>query len=412
MHWPRAYGGRGATTAENYILQEELARARAPEIIGRIGVNLVGPTLIHHGSEAQKRRHLPKILAAEELWCQLFSEPNAGSDLAALRCRAERRGDEFVVTGQKVWTSYAQFADWGILLARTDPGAPNAKAISFLIVDMHSPGITIRPLQQMTGGDEFNEVFLEEVRVPVENLVGALHQGWSIAQTTLSHERGTSPRQLVVHRILLGELLALARATGAADDPLIRQQLAQVFIEVELTKLHNWRTLTQLRRHGKPGPESSLVKLFWSEMSQRLHDTAMQVLGVQRPVLAGRAARRRARPLAALLSLLPRRHHLRRHLRGAAQHHRPARPRPAALSVPTGCGIVPCRRKQGRLCRPKPAPAAERSGARRCGVAPGNTRIVTVELLFSGDDVCSSRRRRRTRDRIILDWRTRSVRVG
>jgi alkylation response protein AidB-like acyl-CoA dehydrogenase len=280
VHWPREYGGRGATTTENYLLQEELARAQAPEIIGRIGVNLVGPTLIHYGSEAQKRRYLPKILSADELWCQLFSEPNAGSDLAALRCRAERDGDQFVVTGQKVWTSYAQFADWGILLARTDPAAPHAKGISFLIVDMHSPGISIRPLRQMTGSDEFNEVFLEEVRVPAENLVGALHQGWSIAQTTLSHERGTSPRQLVVHRILLGELLALARATRSAQDPIIRQQLAQVFIEVEMTKLYNWRTLTQLRRHGNPGPESSLVKLFWSEMSQRLHDTAMQVLGV------------------------------------------------------------------------------------------------------------------------------------
>ena len=286
VHWPRDYGGRGASTTENYILQEELARSRAPEVIGRIGVNLVGPTLIHHGTDEQKRRYLPKILAADELWCQLFSEPNAGSDLAALRCRAERHGDHFVVTGQKVWTSYAQFADWGILLARTDPSAPNAKAISFLIVDMHSPGITIRPLRQITGSDEFNEVFLEDVRVPAQNLVGALNQGWSIAQTTLSHERGTSPRQLVVHRILLGELLALARAPGpdgraAVADPVIRQQLAQVFIEVEMTKLHNWRTLTQLRRHGKPGPESSLVKLFWSEMSQRLHDTAMQVLGVR-----------------------------------------------------------------------------------------------------------------------------------
>jgi alkylation response protein AidB-like acyl-CoA dehydrogenase len=285
VHWPRSYGGRGATIFENYILQEELARARAPEIIGRIGVNLVGPTLIAHGTEAQKQRYLAKILGAEELWCQLFSEPDAGSDLAALRCRAERRGDEFIVNGQKVWTSYAQFADWGILLARTDADAPKSKGISFLIVDMHGPGITVRPLRQITGSEEFNEVFLEDVRVPADNLVGELNQGWSIAQTTLSHERGTSPRQLVVHTMLLRELLALAqeRRGGrppAAEDPVIRQQLAQAFLEVEVFKLHNWRTLTQVRRHGKPGPESSLVKLFWSEMSQRMHDAAMQILGV------------------------------------------------------------------------------------------------------------------------------------
>ncbi|MEO8605122.1 MAG: acyl-CoA dehydrogenase family protein [bacterium] len=281
VHWPREYGGRGATTTENYLLQEELGRAQAPEVIGRIGVNLVGPTLIHYGSEAQKVRYLPRILDAGELWCQLFSEPNAGSDLSALRCRAVRDGDHFVVSGQKVWTSYAQFADWGILLARTDATSRGGRGISFLIVDMRSPGVTIRPLRQMTGSDEFNEVFLEDVRVPVENLVGGLDQGWSIAQTTLSHERGTSPRQLVVHRVLLTELLALARRNGADRDPNIRQQLAQAVIEVEITKLANWRTLTQLRRSGKPGPESSLVKLFWSEMSQRLHDTAMQVLGVE-----------------------------------------------------------------------------------------------------------------------------------
>ncbi len=285
VHWPVQYGGRGASVVENYILQEELARTRAPEIIGRIGVNLVGPTLIRHGAESQKQRYLSRILSAQEIWCQLFSEPNAGSDLTALRCRAERDGDGFVVNGQKVWTSYAQFADWGILLARTDPGAPKAKGISFLIVDMRSPGITIRPLRQMTGSEEFNEVFLENVRVPAENLVGELNRGWEIAQTTLAHERGTSARQLVVHRILLDDLIALARThcvngSLASAHPLVRQRLAQAVVEVELLKLHNWRTLTQILRHGKPGPESSLVKLFWSEMSQRLHDTAMEILGV------------------------------------------------------------------------------------------------------------------------------------
>ena len=292
VHWPREYGGRGAGVVENYIFQAEMARAKAPEIINRIGVNLVGPTLIAHGSETQKLRFLSKILAAEEIWCQLFSEPNAGSDLTGLRCRAERRGDEFIVNGQKVWTSYAQFADWGILLARTDADAPKAKGISFLIVDMRSAGITIRPLRQMTGSAEFNEVFLEDVRVPADNLVGELNRGWQIAQTTLSHERGTSARQLVVHRVLLDELLALSRQVAingraAASDPLARQELAAAFIEVELLKLHNWRVLTQLLRRGAPGPESSIVKLFWSEMSQRLHDTAMRILGPHAVLVQG-----------------------------------------------------------------------------------------------------------------------------
>jgi len=284
VHWPREYGGRGATSVENYILQEEFARAQAPELIGRIGINLVGPTLIAHGTEEQKVRHLPRILAAEEIWCQLFSEPNAGSDLSSLRCKAERDGNEFVINGQKTWTSYAQFADWGIMLARTEPQASKSRGISFLIVDMKAPGISVRPLRQMTGSNEFNEVFLEDVRVPATNLVGEMNRGWQIAQTTLSHERGTSPRQLVIHRILVDALLQLAHDTprgdgSAADDPVIRQKLAQALTEVEIFKLHNWRTLTQVRRHGKPGPESSMVKLFWSEMSQRLHDVAMEILG-------------------------------------------------------------------------------------------------------------------------------------
>ena len=304
LHWPREYGGRGASVVEHYILQEEIAAARAPEIINRIGVNLVGPTLIAHGTEAQRRRFLPPILPARELWCQLFSEPGAGSDLTALRTRAERRGDGWVVTGQKVWTSYAQFARWGILLARTDPTAPKARGISYFICDMQAPGVTVRPLRQMTGSEEFNEVFLEDVFVPREHLVGAENHGWTIANTTLAHERGTSPRQLVIHRMLLNELLRLARegVDGAAPrgtDPVFRQRLAQHLIEVEITRLNNWRALTRLQRQEPLGPESSFIKLFWSEMSQRMHDTLMELLGPvglcwqpgPRAVAGGRLAR-------------------------------------------------------------------------------------------------------------------------
>jgi len=255
IHWPREYGGRGASVLEHYVFQEEIAAARAPEIINRIGVNLVGPTLIAHGTEAQKRRYLPELMPAEEIWCQLFSEPGAGSDLTAVRTRAERRGDGcWVVNGQKVWTSYAQFARWGILLARTDPSAPKAKGISYFICDMHAPGVTIRPLRQMTGSDEFNEVFLEDVVLPADALVGRENEGWAIANTTLTHERGTSPRQLVIHRMLLNDLLRLARegvddAAPRAADPVVRQRLAQHWIDVEITRLNNWRTLTRILMH-------------------------------------------------------------------------------------------------------------------------------------------------------------------
>jgi len=284
IHWPREYGGRGASVVESYLFQEEMAAARAPEIIGRIGVNLVGPTLIAHGTEEQKRRFLPPILPAGEIWCQLFSEPGAGSDLTAVRCRAERTDGGWVVNGQKVWTSYAQFARWGIMLARTDPDAPKAKGISYFVCDMQAPGVTIRPLRQMTGSEEFNEVFLEDVFVPDAYLIGREHDGWRIASTTLTHERGTSPRQLVIHRMLLHDLLRIARegvegGPRAAADPVLRQELARHFIDVEITKLANWRTLTRIGRKQPLGPESSVIKLFWSEMSQRMHDTLMTMLG-------------------------------------------------------------------------------------------------------------------------------------
>jgi len=288
MHWPKPYGGQGATLTESFLFAEEMARAKSPELIGRIGLNLVGPTLIAHGTEDQKRRFLPGIPPARELWCQLFSEPGAGSDLAAIATRAVADGDDFVVTGQKLWTSYAQFARWGILLARTsfDKAAPKQKGISFLIVDMSSPGITVRPLRQMTGSAEFNEVFLEDVRVPCANLVGAPNDGWKIANTTLSHERGTNARQMVMHRQLLDDLLALARSR-APGNPVLRQELAQAAIEVEIQRLLNYRSLSRVVRGETPGAEGSINKLFWSEMSQRLHDTAFRVAGAASQLVKG-----------------------------------------------------------------------------------------------------------------------------
>ena len=282
--WPEVYGGRGTGPAEHYAVQEELARARAPELVGRIAVNLVGPTLLAHGTDEQKARWLPAILPARELWCQLFSEPDAGSDLASVKTRATATDDGWVLDGQKVWTSYAQFADWGICLARTDPDAPKHKGISLFVVNMNAPGVEVRPLVQLTGEAEFNEVFLSGVHVPRDQLIGEEHNGWRVANSTLSHERGTSPRQLVIHVQLLEELFRLALERDAWDDHRLRQRLAEAYVEVKLFQLHNWRTLSRLERGLEPGPEGSMLKLYWSEMSKRLHDTAMSVLGDASPL--------------------------------------------------------------------------------------------------------------------------------
>ena len=282
--WPVTYGGRGTGPAEHYAVQEELARARAPELVGRIGVNLVGPTLLAHGTDEQKTRWLPGILPARALWCQLFSEPDAGSDLASVKTRATPVDDGWVLDGQKVWTSYAQFADWGICLARTDPDAPKHRGISLLVVDMHAPGVEVRPLVQLTGEAEFNEVFLSGVFVPSDQLVGEENNGWRVANSTLSHERGTSPRQLVIHVQLLEELFRVALERDAWDDTRLRRRLADAYVEVKIFQLHNWRTLSRLERGLDPGPEGSRLKLYWSEMSKRLHDTAMAVLGDASPL--------------------------------------------------------------------------------------------------------------------------------
>ena len=282
--WPQMYGGRDAGPIGHYIVTEELARARAPELVGRIGVNLVGPTLLVHGTEDQRARWLPQILSASEIWCQLFSEPGAGSDLSSLTTAATRVDGGWVLNGQKVWTSYAQFADWGVCLARTDPEARPQQGISYLVVDMRGAGVEVRPLRQITDESEFNEVFFDDVFVPADRLIGPEHEGWRIANSTLTHERGVNPRQLVIHTQLLDELFALAHDNGAWDDPRIAPRLAEAFVELQLFRLHNWRSVSRTAKGEEPGPVGSINKLWWSEMSKRLHDTVMSVLGPAAPL--------------------------------------------------------------------------------------------------------------------------------
>jgi alkylation response protein AidB-like acyl-CoA dehydrogenase len=286
IHWPEAYGGRGAPPVHVAIFNAEYARARAPQLVNRVGINLAGPTVLVHGTDDQKARWLAPILRADEIWCQLFSEPDAGSDLASLRTTATPVGGGWELDGQKVWTSYARFARWGICLARTDPDAPRHRGLSYLVVDMEAPGIEVRPLVQLTGAAEFNEVFLSGVFVPADHLVGELHGGWTVANTTLAHERGTSfPfKEQVVHETYLQDLYDQARGLGALDDPLVAADLAQAYAELRVLRLHNWRTLSRLNRGQDPGPESSWVKLAWTTMTQHLSATALDVLGAAAPV--------------------------------------------------------------------------------------------------------------------------------
>ena len=282
--WPTEYGGRGADAVLAFILQEELARARAPELVGRIGVNLVGPCLLAHGTEAQRQRWLPHIVNAEQLACQLFSEPDAGSDLASLRTRAEPDGDGWRLHGRKLWTSYAQFAGWGLCLARTDPDAPKRAGITAFMVDMRAPGVEVRPLRQMTGESDFNEVVFDGALAAGDQVIGPVNDGWSVAGSVLAGERGTNPRQLVIHAQLLDELVRLASQQGLSDDPRAAQDLAQAFVEVRLFQLQNWRTLSK-QAHGRPtGAETATAKLYWSEMSQRLHAAALRMLGDAAPL--------------------------------------------------------------------------------------------------------------------------------
>ena len=284
LTWPKQYGGRAASVIEALLWSEEYARAQGPDIVNLgVGIGLVGPTLIAHGAPWQKERLLPRILRGEDIWCQGFSEPDAGSDLAAVRTRGEVGQDEIVVTGQKTWTSFAHYADWCILVVRTDPDVAKHKGLSFLVVDMKSPGITIRPLVEMTGEAWFNEVFFDHVRVPRENLVGALNRGWQVVLTTLSHERGTGAMYAYFERRLrdLVQLAQSARCNGArwADDPALRQKLAQYAIETKVLRYSAFRNVTALERNRVPGTVSSIFKLFWSELEQRMRDSAGEILG-------------------------------------------------------------------------------------------------------------------------------------
>jgi alkylation response protein AidB-like acyl-CoA dehydrogenase len=280
LSWPYEHGGRGATPVEVALFNLEYGRARAPQPVNRVGLNLAGPTLLAHGTEEQRARWLPPLLRADEIWCQLFSEPGAGSDLASLTTRAEPDpAGGWRLTGQKVWSSYAQWARWGICLARTDPAAPKHRGISYLVVDLTAPGVTIRPLVQTTGEAEFNEVFLDDVPVAADCLVGDLHDGWRVANTTLAHERGTTfPfKEQVVHEIFLDRLREAAAERGLLADPLVAEELAQVYVELRLLALANLRTLARLSAGSEPGPESSWVKLQWTAVTQHLSALALKV---------------------------------------------------------------------------------------------------------------------------------------
>ncbi|MBV8453912.1 MAG: acyl-CoA dehydrogenase family protein [Deltaproteobacteria bacterium] len=279
VQYPKQYGGRGASITQQYIYDEELNRVGAPQLVNGQGIGLVGPTLMHWGTEEQRRRYLPKMLAAEEIWCQGYSEPGSGSDLASLQTRAIEDGDDFVVNGQKVWTSDAHHADMCFLLVRTDPAAPKHKGISYLLVDMHSPGITVRPLVQMTGDRGFNEMFFEDVRVPKKNLVGEKNNGWLVALTSLMFERRARDMTPIVHE--LAALARLVRSNGLNgwDDSRVRQRIAEFACEAWAIRYVGLRQLTRQLKGLPPGPESSIQKLAYSELNLRIQKFAMELLG-------------------------------------------------------------------------------------------------------------------------------------
>jgi len=293
LTWPKEYGGRSLTFLEEMVLHEEMALAKAPPILNILGVGMAGPTIVAYGTEEQKKRYPAKILSCEEIWCQGYSEPNAGSDLASLQTRAVKDGEYWVINGQKVWTSLAHIADFMMLLARTDPEAPRHKGITYFLLDMKLPGVTVKPLKQLTGDSEFNEVFFDNVRVHESQVLGGVNNGWTVGLTTLMYERLALGFGLQVRlRIALDSLIELARkmdkhGRSVVKDPLMRQKIAQLWIDTECLKYMGARAITKLLKGEMPGPEASAGKMGWVETHQKIQELAMEIEGPYSQILRG-----------------------------------------------------------------------------------------------------------------------------
>lgn len=281
INWPVAYGGRGLSIVQQVIWLEEYARADAPWIGANfVGVNHGGPTLIANASDEQKAYHLPRILKGEAIWCQGFSEPGAGSDLAGIKTRGRIEGDELVVNGTKIWTSFAMVADWQELVLRTEDGSQRHKGLSWVICDMHAPGITVRPIRKMSGQTEFCQVFYDDVRIPLANVVGGLGNGWRVSMSTLGFERGTGfISEQVALALEVEETIATARANGMIRDDQIAAELAQMRAEVNALRAMTYRNISEVIRNGQPGPEASVIRLFTSELSQRIKRLGIRLMG-------------------------------------------------------------------------------------------------------------------------------------
>lgn len=287
LHWPTEYGGRGADALTQAIFEEEYTLAGAPERVTVVGHNLMGPTLMVYGTDAQKQRWLPDILAARTIWAQGYSEPEAGSDLASLRTRAVRDGDELVIDGQKIWSSYAPYAQWAFLLVRTDTSGPKQAGITFVAIDLDTPGVEVRPITQPDGHQGFAEIFLTSARVPVDQVVGKLGAGWQVAMTALEFERDAPAAAPARYQRDLDELVAIARSRDILDDPAVRDRLVELAVRVETYRLHALRSLSRITNVASLGHTSSLTKLLWSELERDLYELGLELLGPAADVTDG-----------------------------------------------------------------------------------------------------------------------------